>query len=139
PQGNLDSWWDGEPIFGSRWMEASHGGWLWVEWYGCRIPPNALPYDCEVSVYSENPGYAIADFGPHPLQFNEPVEIWVDMIHLVYDPDFDFDEDLRVYYVPEEGQFVEHEFWLDMSDYTVHAITNHFSRYILAKRVTQNQ
>lgn len=138
PQGNLDSWWNGEPIFGSRWMQASRGGTLWVEWYGCRIPAHALPYDCEVSVYAENPGWAVADFGPHPMQFNQNVEFWIDCIHLVYDDDFDFNEDIGLFYIPEDGEPVMHPFWIDMSDYTVHGITNHFSRYILASRTIQD-
>ncbi len=30
PQATLDYYWDGEPIFGSQWMNAATGGFLWV-------------------------------------------------------------------------------------------------------------
>jgi hypothetical protein len=137
PQGNLDDWWDGEPVYGSQWMTAAEGGFLWVSWYGCSIPPGALPNDTLVTVYAENPGWAIADFGPHPTQFNATVEFWIDCIHLVYSGDFDFERDLGMFYIPdgEDSEFVPHDFWINWRNLTAHGSTDHFSRYILARRV----
>ncbi len=123
------------------WMLRDRGGDVFTgQGSGCMIAPEALPQDTLITVTLPREGYAIVDFGPHPLQLQR--EIWIVMslngtgirgipvggskgpIEIV---------PLNIYYY--NGETGEYEVYPSTYDPVMNALmfrTDHFSRYIIA-------
>jgi hypothetical protein len=76
---------------------------------------------------------AVADFYPHPYQFNGPVEIIWLVGAMGLPRDFDYST-LVPFYVTDAGEYIEmpHEWRGDYRQLVV--TTDHFSRYIVGQR-----
>lgn len=124
--------WNG-PGMVSQWMTIEWGGYLY-DYCGhdCWIPQWMLPYDTLVTISTPNPGWAIADYGPHPTQFNGMVEIGL-CLYGVQLPEGADPRELTIWYINDDGEweYIGGEFW---PPYWFVAQTDHFSRYILARR-----
>ncbi len=88
-----------------------------------------------ISAVAPNGCFEIVDFYPHPYQFSGPIEIhW--MIGLMGLPeDFDYSS-LVPFYVTDDGVYEEmpHEWTNNYQELIVH--TDHFSRYVVAQRIS---
>ncbi len=96
------------------------------------IRRGTMANDTTITMVAPSTCYAVADFYPHPYQFNGSVEIhW--MIGQMNFPDgFDYST-LVPWYVTDAGEYVPVQFeWRNGYDELI-VITNHFSRYILGQ------
>jgi hypothetical protein len=116
------------PMSDSEPVDAELGGTVTCQFVGCDIPAGALPYDAVVTATLPNPAQAIVDFGPHPLTFNEPVQIWFNLASLNANSSSD---NLAMWYVAEDGTLVPVPLTIDHN--LAIGYTNHFSRYILTR------
>jgi hypothetical protein len=114
------------PMFDSEPLDAETGGIVSCQFVGCSIPAGALPYDAVVTANVPNPSEAIVDFGPHPLTFNAPVQIWFNLASINANTD---PATLAMWYVAEDGTLVPIPLTIDHN--LAIGYTNHFSRYIL--------
>lgn len=127
--------------YAESWMMRDVGGELYTgQGSGCIIPMGGLPTDTLVTVTLPVEGYAIVDFGPHPLQFNR--EVWL-VISLSGTSFRGMELDgpkgctvigqLNIYYFNEQSG--EYEVYPSVYDPERNAFmcrTDHFSRYIIA-------
>lgn len=127
--------------YAEGWVMWDRGGDVFTgQGSGCMIAREALPQDTLITVTLPMEGYAIVDFGPHPLQFQR--QIWIVMslngtgirMHgggpkeRTVDP-----QPLNIYYYNEETG--EYEVYPSTYDPVRNALmfrTDHFSRYIIA-------
>jgi hypothetical protein len=96
---------------------------------GTRLPRGPVPvpmFDAVVTANVPNPSEAIVDFGPHPLTFNAPVQIWFNLASINANTD---PATLAMWYVAEDGTLVPIPLTIDHN--LAIGYTNHFSRYIL--------
>ena len=127
---------------------------------GCVIGPWALPTDTLVTVTLPQEGYAIVDYGPHPLQFNRDILLILDLDGTDWEdsgsepPDMgikdprggqaggggdpvyeETPDDLAIFYYNEQtGEYEEYPSMYDRMNNAVVCWTDHFSRYIIAGR-----
>ncbi len=117
-------------------VNRSWGGLVHYNWTGCLIPPGVLPQqsmDIQVCV---DPVLAICEFAPHPTQFNGNVWIRIDFTYLALDLDeIDLEEDIAIFYVRDDGSLLIMPHWVDWSLSALVGTTDHFSRYIVTRRV----
>lgn len=138
-------------------MQREGGSVLTQQGSGCVINPWTLPSDMWITVTLPEVGYAIVDFGPHPLQFSRGNLLVLDMDGTEWEPSGSdiggggmmnpggkgggapvyvaTPEDIAIFYYNEETG--EYEEYLSMYDPVENALvcwTDHFSRYIIAGR-----
>jgi len=120
-----------EPVCSAAWVTTRSSATVEVNGNGCRIPVGAMPYDALVQVCMPDPRSAVADFSPHPLDFNGTGQVFFDLdpvMNSITDPD-----DLAIFYDPEDDtEAVEMPCYIDYQNNRIVGTTNHFSRYILA-------
>lgn len=94
------------------------------------IPAGANPWNTVMRIVAPSGCVAVADFYPHPYQFNSPVQIQWNLKALGLPAGFDYTT-LVPFYVTDQGQCVPmpYQFSSDMKWLIV--FTNHFSRYII--------
>lgn len=67
------------PRRAERWIVAAEGGSVELHGFRVDVPAGALPHDALVTIdLPTNPlhaGYVLAEFGPHGIEFNTPVQI----------------------------------------------------------------
>jgi hypothetical protein len=127
--GSLDDGWST-----SRYLRTYQGGLVVTHNIGCQIPPYALPYNATVTVNVPNPGEATVEYGPHPTQFNSPVQLFFDLNTLILPPGNSW-EDLVVFYAEDNGGYDLIGGYIDYQRHLLIAYTDHFSRYIIGARV----
>ncbi|MBU0691892.1 hypothetical protein KKC97_08500 [bacterium] len=123
-------------LCGSGWVTVEEGGEATYLYSGCEMEPGEMPYDAEVTVCLPHPGYAIVDFGPHPLYFNGPVDIWFDISNINCPPQ-QFDR-LEMWYVNDNDALEPVPLEIDLDNMRAVGQTTHFSRYILTKSSGSN-
>jgi hypothetical protein len=98
-----------------------------------RVPDGALAHDEVITVVMPLSCYAIADFYPHPYQFQDQIEIHWMVGNFGLPRDYDYSR-LIPFYVNDAGDYIEmsHQ-WLNGHRELV-VFTNHFSRYIIGQR-----
>lgn len=97
------------------------------------VPGAVLPQDMTITVVAPSSCFGVADFYPHPTQFNGNVSIRWDTQSMGLPPDVEL-EDIVPLYIHDDGTPEEVSFTLSENRFiTVH--TNHFSRYIITQRV----
>lgn len=127
--------------YAEAWVERRRGGYvLTSQGSGCMISRYALPQDTLITVTLPVEGYAIVDFGPHPLQFdkyiwlvlslngtsssNDSYDHWHDWWH---------PREYTIFYYNEEtGEYEPFPSYYDPHRNALMCRTNHFSRYIIA-------
>jgi hypothetical protein len=119
--------------FASRALRADQGGMVVTHNIGCNIPNNALPYNMTITVNVPVPGEATVEYGPHPTQFNAPVQLFFDYNTLILPPGTHI-EDLVVFYQEDSGAYDLIGGYIDYTRHLLVAYTNHFSRYIISVR-----
>lgn len=125
---------DDRPVYcGSGWITVAEGGVVEYEYSGCSIEAGEMPYDAEVTVCLPNPGFAIAEFGPHPLAFNGTVEIWFDLYGTNL-PQQAYNQ-LQMWYVNDNDELEPVPLTIDTENGRAIGQTTHFSRYILTRTV----
>ena len=116
----------------SGWVTVADGGTVTHEYSGCAIEPGEMPYDEEITVCLPHPGYAIVDFGPHPLYFNGEVDIWFDLSNANVPPQrYNM---LEMWYVNDNNELEPVPLHIDRHNMLAIGETTHFSRYILTVR-----
>jgi len=121
--------------YAERWVEARRGGDVYTaQGSGCSIGPWALPWDTLITVTLPKKGYAIVDFGPHPLFFNKDIWIVLSLNGTGLGPqDMQQVMQLKIYYWNEEtGTYEPYPSYYDPNRNALMCRTNHFSRYIIA-------
>jgi hypothetical protein len=121
--------------YAERWLEARRGGEVYTaQGSGCSIGPKALPDDTLITVTLPEEGYAIVDFGPHPLYFRKNIWIAISLNGTGLDPnDATWPRHLHVYYWNEETDtYRVYPSHYDWHRNALMCLTNHFSRYIIA-------
>jgi hypothetical protein len=130
---------DGGPRAVSRFIFARFGGDVQISHLvKVHFSPWDLPRDLQITIWVPDDNYAVADFGPHPMQFNGDVEItWsvYDMFHLPDDYDF---SQLVPWYVNDQGQYVPVVSSWTPDHHYLTIRTNHFSRYIISEPIISN-
>jgi hypothetical protein len=124
------------------WVKRNRGDYVRTsQGSGCMIGNYALPQDTLITVTLPVEGYAIVDFGPHPLQFHR--DIWLVLSLNGTSPSDDSDgdgwhdfrgqRDLTIFYYNEEtGEYEPYPSYYDPHRNALMCLTNHFSRYIIA-------
>ncbi len=107
---------------------------------GCMIEPGALSQDTLITVTLPMEGYAIVDFGPHPLQLQR--QIWIVLslngtgirgMQVGGSKEYMAIEQLNVYYYnAETGRYEVHPSVYDPVRNAIMCRIDHFSRYIIA-------
>lgn len=97
------------------------------------VPGSALPNDMTITVVAPSECMGIADFYPHPTQFNGNVQIRWDTRDFDLPEGMDFD-DIVPLYVHDDGTIEEVSFVRSENRF-ITVSTNHFSRYIITGRV----
>lgn len=121
--------------YAEAWIEARKGGEVFTsQGSGCIIRPWALRSDTMITVTLPEEGYAIVDFGPHPLHFRMYIWIAISLNGTGLDPnDAMWPRHLHVYYWNEETDtYREYPSYYDRNRNAFMCLTNHFSRYIIA-------
>jgi hypothetical protein len=126
---------DDHDNFASRLMRRSNGGSLYIDHNGVSIPRNAIPYhQLLITVTLPDEEAAIVDFGPHGTQFDCPVTVRINLEDFEIPEDVDV-TDLTIFYVNDNGEWEQYNGVFNSSGNYFDAETNHFSRYIIARRV----
>jgi len=106
---------------------------------GCMVEPGALPQDTLVTVTLPMEGYAIVDFGPHPVQHNRAIWIALSLngtgIEISGGPAElpDKVRQINVYFLNRDtGRYEVHPSTYDPVRNALMFRTDHFSRYIIA-------
>jgi hypothetical protein len=121
--------------YAEQWMTTRWGGEVYThQGTGCSIGNGTLPDDTLITVTLPEKGYAIVDFGPHPLYFR--TNIWI-VLSLngtgIGSNDIWRLQRLGVYYWNEEkGIYERYQCYYDWHRNALMCMTNHFSRYIIA-------
>ena len=126
--------------FAEAWVERRWGGYVYTrQGSGCMIGSYALPQDTLITVTLPVEGYAIVDFGPHPLQFHKYIWLVLSLNGTSASNDFgrwwDFrnPRELTIFYYNEEtGEYESYPSYYDPYRNALMCRTNHFSRYIIA-------
>lgn len=117
-------------LCGSGWVTVAEGGVVEYDGYaGAAFDAGEMPYDAEVTVCMPHPGWAIAEYGPHPLAFNGTVDIWF-ALYRTNLPDQAY-ERLQLWYVADNGDLEAIPLTIDRENGRAVGHTTHFSRYIL--------
>jgi hypothetical protein len=96
------------------------------------IPAGANPHATVVRIVAPSGCVAVADFYPHPYQFNSPVQIQWNLKALGLPAGFDYTT-LVPWYLTDDGQYVPVAYQLSWDRKTLTVFTNHFSRYIIGE------
>lgn len=120
--------------YAEAWVERKPGGEVFTsQGSGCLIAKKALPQDTMVTVMLPEEGYAIVDFGPHPLQFQKKMWIVLSLNGIGISVDSPKRTRLTVFYYSEEtGTYERYPSHYDPDRNALMCRTNHFSRYIIA-------
>jgi len=97
------------------------------------VPGSVLPNDMTITVVAPSTCMGVADFYPHPTQFNGNVEIRWDTQDFELPEGMSFD-DIVPLYVHDDGTIEEVVFERSENRF-ITVQTNHFSRYIITQRV----
>jgi len=122
--------------YAEAWIEAKKGGEVFTsQGSGCIIPKGALPTKHElITVTLPVEGYAIVDFGPHPLCFKKPVWLVLSLNGTNLGSDPAALSRLVVFYWDENTDtYEEFPCYYDPVRNALMCLTNHFSRYIIAQ------
>ena len=97
------------------------------------IPEGAVASGVMIRMVAPTTCVAVADFYPHPYQFNGPIEIRWQIGEMNFPEGFDYST-LVPWYVTDAGEYVPVEYeWVNGYDELV-VRTDHFSRYIIGQR-----
>ncbi len=118
----------------SRFIRRTIGGTVENNNSGVQIGAWQLWEDRTVTVSTPNPGYAIVDFYPHPYRFNGHVKIWIDLRYVQLPPGMQWWQ-IQMFYLDDNGQLVPYWGYVDENARQYIAWTDHFSRYIIGRRV----
>ncbi|MCB9365673.1 MAG: hypothetical protein H6506_04830 [Calditrichaeota bacterium] len=124
-----------DTVIVDRYARVNQGGSLnlqglvRLEWL-----PGIIPNDMTIEIVSPAHCLGVADFYPHPTQFNGYLNIVWDIGALDLPDDFDFDN-LVPLYIHDDGTVEEvmHQWRGGHNELVVQ--TNHFSRYIITSRL----
>lgn len=94
------------------------------------IPSGVNPHSTTISITAPSGCLAVADFYPHPYQFNGWVQIRWNLDALGLPANYDY-RNLVPYYVNDDGDYERMPYTLSGDRETLTLYTNHFSRYIL--------
>jgi hypothetical protein len=92
-----------------------------------------LSTDPVITIVAPSSCLAVADFYPHPYQFNGTVEITWNIWALNLPRDFDYSQ-IVPWYVTDTGEFVPLPFRWGEDHERLTVFTNHFSRYIIGQK-----
>jgi hypothetical protein len=104
------------------------------------VPGSVLPYNMDITITAPASCFGVADFYPHPTQFNGNVTIIWDVRAMNLPSDFDFTSIVPLY-VHDDGTIEEVTYHWDVEDdgevnyERLFVQTNHFSRYIITSRL----
>ncbi len=98
------------------------------------VPGAVLPQDMTITVVAPSSCVGVADFYPHPTQFNGNVSIRWDTQAMGLPPDVDL-EDIIPLYIHDDGTPEEVTYTLSENRF-ITVYTNHFSRYIITQRIS---
>ncbi len=123
------------------WTARDVGGEVFTgQGSGCIVEPGALPQDTLITVTLPMEGYAIVDFGPHPLQFQRRVWIVLSLngtriggMPVGGPKEYVQIEQLNIYYYnAETGGYEVYPSVYDPVRNAIMCRIDHFSRYIIA-------
>jgi hypothetical protein len=121
--------------YAESWIKSYWGGNVFTsQGSGCMIGRRALFRDELITVTLPEEGYAIVDFGPHPLKFSRPIWLVISLNGTDLDQnDMSDIQHLTIFYWNEEtGTYEEFPSYYDPYRTALMCQTNHFSRYIIA-------
>jgi hypothetical protein len=121
--------------YAEAWIAAKKGGQVFTsQGSGCIIPAKALSRNELITVTLPQRGYAIVDFGPHPLRFNKYIWIAISLNGTDLDEnDWHHIQNIQIYYWNDETNTYElYPSYYDPHRNALMCLTNHFSRYIIA-------
>ncbi len=120
--------------YAEAWIEAKKGGEVFTsQGSGCIIHKKSLFRDELVTVTLPQEGYAIVDFGPHPLYFQKPVWLVLSLNGTNLGDNPAALRGLTVFYWNDETDtYEEFPSYYDRVRNALMCRTDHFSRYIIA-------
>jgi hypothetical protein len=115
-----------------RTTNTSVVGFPWL--VSVTITSGDLPRNTTVSVVVPSDCWAVADFYPHPYQFNGTIEITWNVAAMGLPANFNYDS-LIPLYVNDAGEYIPMNYeWVGGHNQLI-VYTNHFSRYIIGQRI----
>ncbi len=124
-----------DPMQASRVCDPWRSNTVVVPLVSVYIPSGVNPTRTTIRIEAASGCVALADFYPHPYQFNGYVQIRWNLNALDLPDHFDYTS-LVPYYVTDEGVYERMPYTLSYDHDTLTLYTNHFSRYILGAPVT---